>query len=156
MHITLTNIDPTNPKHLAYAVASLNELKKHATVAPLVLRWVTDVNIDFSELDVVSLGGPECPPTAVSSGSREDMLAIYGKMTRTFLEVMLSRIEKCGSTTLEDAAADANISLDTARAYLRNAGRTASAHKATFPVKPEWQHDMRCNVYTATHKALAS
>jgi hypothetical protein len=130
------NIDLTNPASVEHAVEKLRAL---TVFDASVLRNVRSMTV-FVPSDEVDTTRPSQP---------EDTLAVYGRMTRAFLEVMLARIEKCGSTTLEDAAADANISLDTARAYLRNAGRTASAHKVALPVKPEWQPDMGCNTYTA-------
>jgi hypothetical protein len=135
MDITIVNIDLTNPASVEHAVEKLRAL---TVFDASVLRNVRSMTV-FVPSDEVDTTRPSQP---------EDTLAVYGKMTRAFLEVMLARIEKCGSTTLEDAAADANISLDTARAYLRNAGRTASAHKVALPVKPEWQPDMGCNTYT--------
>lgn len=138
MDITIVNIDLTNPASVEHAVEKLRAL---TVFDASVLRNVRAMTI-FVPSDEVDTTRPSLP---------EDTLAVYGKMTRAFLEVMLSRIEKYGSTTLEDAAADANISLDTARAYLRNAGRTASAHKVTLPVRPEWQPDMGCNTYTASN-----
>lgn len=136
MDITIVNIDLTNPASVEHAVEKLRAL---TVFDASVLRNVRAMTV-FVPSDEVDTTRPSLP---------EDTLAVYGKMTRAFLEVMLARIDKCGSTTLEDAAADANISLDTARAYLRNAGRTASAHKVTLPVRPEWQPDMGCNTYTA-------
>ena len=136
MDITIVNIDLTNPASVEHAVEKLRAL---TVFDASVLRNVRSMTV-FVPSDEVDTTRPSQP---------EDTLAVYGRMTRAFLEVMLARIEKCGSTTLEDAAADANISLDTARAYLRNAGRTASAHKVALPVKPEWQPDMGCNTYTA-------
>jgi hypothetical protein len=143
MDITIVNIDMTNPASVEHAVEKLRAL---TVFNASVLRSVESMTI-FVPSDVVDTTRLSLP---------EDTLAIYGKMTRAFLEVLLARIDKCGSTTLEDAAADANISLETARAYLRNAGRTAAAHKVALPVIPEWQPDMGCNTYTATPKALAS
>ena len=137
MDITIVNIDLTNPASVEHAVEKLRAL---TVFDASVLRNVRAMTV-FVPSDEVDTTRPSLP---------EDTLAVYGKMTRAFLEVMLARIDKCGSTTLEDAAADASISLDTARAYLRNAGRTASAHKVALPVRPEWQPDMGCNTYTAT------
>ena len=136
MDITIVNIDLTNPASVEHAVEKLRALTVFDASVLRNVRAFT-IAIPSDEVDTARV----CLP--------EDTLAVYGKMTRAFLEVMLARIERHGSTTLEDAAADANISLDTARAYLRNAGRTASAHKVALPVKPEWQPDMGCNTYTA-------
>lgn len=148
MNITLKNIDLTDQQHYEHVSEALVELKKYASLAPLALLGVTEVSIDFSAAGAVTMEGPY-PSPIVSDAPEVNHLAVFHGNTRRFLEVMLARIDKCGSTTLEDAAADANISLDTARAYLRNAGRTASAHKVTLPVRPEWQPDMGCNTYTA-------
>lgn len=137
MDITIVNIDLTNPASVEHAVEKLRALTVFDASVLRNVRAMT-VFVPSDEVDTTRL-----------ALLPEDTLAVYGKMTRAFLEVMLARIDKCGSTTLGDAAADANISLDTARAYLRNAGRTASAHKVTLPVRPEWQWDMGCNTYTA-------
>ena len=151
MNITLANIDLNNTEHLAHAVRLLNN---YAGLSPLLISAVRDICIDFRDVDLVRISDVNAPvPSEAAMGQYplryEAALAIYGKTTRAFLRKMLERIHAHGSTTLEDAAADANISLDTARAYLRNAGRTASALKVTLPVRPEWQPDMGCNTYTA-------
>ena len=148
MNITLANIDLTNADHLSHAVAALNA---YAALSPDLLLGVESLRLDFHTLDLIPMNAPV--PSEAAMGQYplryEAALAIYGRTTRAFLRKMLERIHAHGSTTLEDAAADANISLDTARAYLRNAGRTASALKVTLPVRPEWQPDMGCNTYTA-------
>jgi hypothetical protein len=78
-----------------------------------------------------------------------DPLAIYGAKTRLFLELMTARIERHGLATLAEVANDMGISLDAARAHLRNAGRTASAHNVSLPVHPTWQPEHGYNVYRA-------
>lgn len=138
MNITLANIDLTRRANVEHVVAALHV---YASLPAEHLACMRDITIDFAG----EAGGVSPAPVAPA-----DPLALYGGNTRRFLEVMLARIEKFGSTTLEDAAKDASITLDTARAYLRNAGRTASAHKVTLPVKPQWQHDMGCNTYIAS------
>lgn len=144
MNITLANIDLTDADHRAHAVAALNT---YAALSPELLLGVESIRLDFRTVDLIPMNVP-MTPSPVFTGTAS--LGIYGKTTRAFLDTMLSRIAKYGSTTLEDAATEAGISLDTARAYLRNAGRTASAYKVALPVKPEWQHDMGCNTYTAS------
>jgi hypothetical protein len=144
MNVTLTNIDLTDTAHLSHAVAALNA---YAALSPDLLLGVESIRLDFRTVDLIPMNVPmsSSPTPAVT-----ESLGIYGKTTRAFLDTMLSRISKYGSTTLEDAATEAGISLDTARAYLRNAGRTASAYKVALPVKPEWQPDMGCNTYRAS------
>lgn len=137
MNVTLSNIDLTNPACIDHVVASL---RAYATIPEAYLSAVQDITIDFAQ---VMEGPSERAPAA-------DALAIYGAKTRPFLETMLARIAKQGSTTLEDAATEAGISLDTARAYLRNAGRTAAAHKVALPVAPKWDHEKGRNDYAAS------
>ena len=141
MNITLENIDLTNTEHLAHALSALNA---YAALSPDLLSGVENIRIDFRTLDLIPMRA--CPPSA-SAPSLEEALGIYGKTTRAFLQQTLGRIDAQGSTTLEDVATDMGISLDTARAYLRNAGRTASAHKVPLPVKPKWDHEKGRNDY---------
>lgn len=143
MNITLTDIDLTNPQHLAHAVESLNA---YAAIPPALLQGVKDVDIDFRTFDLVPMNALPSPHLVPS---KDEMLGIYGKTTRAFLQQMLARIDAHGSTTLEDVATDMGISLDTARAYLRNAGRTASAYKVSLPVVPKWDHEKGRNDYIA-------
>ena len=144
MNVTLTNLDLTDTAHLSHAVAALNA---YAALSPDLLLGVESIRLDFRTVDLIPMNAPMAP-SPVFTGTTS--LGIYGKTTRAFLDTMLSRISKYGSTTLEDAAKEAGISLDTARAYLRNAGRTASAYKVALPVKPEWQHDTGRNTYTTS------
>jgi hypothetical protein len=134
MNITIVDIDLTNAASVEHAV---DNLRAFAALAPSVLRATQSVTLIVPTDEVVAAGS-------------DNPLAIYGKTTRAFLEVMLARIEKHGSTTLEDAATDAHISLDTARAYLRNAGRSAGAHKVSLPVAPTWDHEKGRNDYVAS------
>lgn len=67
--------------------------------------------------------------------------------TRAFLDRMVDTIRNRGSVTLEDAAAAHGIEVETARAYIRNAGRTAKAHGVALPVVPKWDADKGCNIY---------
>lgn len=138
MNITFENIDLTNAEHLAHALGALNN---YAKLSPTILSGVRDIRIDFREADLVTMSAPSSVP------SQEDALGIYGKTTRAFLQQMLARIDAQGSTTLEEVATDMDISLDTARAYLRNAGRTASAYKVSLPVAPKWDHEKGRNDY---------
>lgn len=144
MNITLANIDLTNRDHLAHATAALDA---YAALSPDLLLGVESVRLDFRTVDLIPMNVP-MSPSPVLAGTAS--LGIYGKTTRAFLEMMLSQIAKHGSTTLEDAATGAGISLDTARAYLRNAGRTAGAYKVMLPVKPKWNTAARCNDYVAS------
>ena len=141
MNITLENIDLTNAEHLAHAHAALDA---YAALSPEFLACVRDVCIDFHTLDLTPMSAP---PSAAPAAAQEEALGIYGKTTRSFLQQMLARIDAQGSTTLEEVATDMGITLDTARAYLRNGGRTASAYKVSLPVAPKWDHEKGRNDY---------
>lgn len=137
MNIIVANIDLTDPACIDHVAASL---RAYAAIPAAYLSAVKDITIDFSEMAE--------PPSSTSAPSNP--LAIYGVKTRPFLETMLARIAKHGTTTLEEAAKDAGISLDTARAYLRNAGRTAVAYKVALPVVPKWNPEKGYNAYVAS------
>ena len=150
MNITLENIDLTNTEHLAHA----REIC--ATLSSALLATVQDIRIDFRTLDLVPMHAAEDVPADMghdapkaSSATPKAKLGIYGKTTRAFLQSMLDGIAKNGSVTLEEVATEMGIGLDTARAYLRNAGRTAIAYKTTLPVKAVWNAEMGCNDYHA-------
>ena len=140
MNITLDNIDLTNTEHLAHA----REI--YATLSSALLATVQDIRIDFRTLDLI-------PMHAESPVVDTLTLVIYGGTTRTFLETMLGLIQRDGKTTLVVVASEMNISRDTARAYLRNAGRTAAARKVLLPVLPTWNHESGCNEYRAMKSA---
>lgn len=145
VNITLENIDLTNTEHLAHAQSAL---EIYAALSSALLATVQDIRLDFRTLDLVPMRAPREVPS-VPSVLKTAKLGIYGKTTRAFLQSMLDRIAQNGSVTLEEVASETGIGIDTARAYLRNAGRTASAYKTTLPVKPVWNAEMGCNDYHA-------
>ena len=73
----------------------------------------------------------------------------YRGKTKDFVDAMLARIEKHGSATVEDTANDMGLTLDSARAFLRNAGRTNRAHDTELPFVPRWNADKGYNEYFA-------
>ena len=77
----------------------------------------------------------------------EGVSTLFQGQTRAFLERMIDSIRSKGGVTLKDAATMQGIGIDTARAYLRNAGRTAKAHGVAMPIVPKWDADKGCNVY---------
>lgn len=149
MNITLENIDLTNTEHLAHA----REI--YVTLSSALLATVQDIRIDFRTLDLIPMHATDEVPAGtdevprVPSVPQEAKLGIYGKTTKLFLQSMLDRIAQNGSVTLEEVASETGIGIDTARAYLRNAGRTAGAYKTLLPVKPVWNHERGCNDYHA-------
>jgi hypothetical protein len=144
MNLTFENIDLTDPLNVDHAISSL---RAYAALPPALLRDIRSVSVNFASINALASEEP-------SSYIAEPYdLGVYGKTTRTFLETMLALIQKDGKTTLEAVAAHMGVSLDTARAYLRNAGRTAAAHKVSLPVAPTWNHDAACNEYTLAKSA---
>lgn len=138
MNITLANIDLQNPDHVEHAIGSL---RAYASIPAAFLSTMSSVTLSFDG------GDTTMTPRDAVEGAEEDKLGIYGKTTRTLLQTMLARIRAQGSTTLEEAATDMGVSLDTARANLRNAGRTAAAYKVSLPVAPKWDHEKGRNDY---------
>lgn len=67
---------------------------------------------------------------------------------RPFLLVMLTMIKHHREITLEQAASEYNISTETARAFLRNAGRTALSHGIQLPFRARWDIVAGCNRYS--------
>jgi hypothetical protein len=137
MNITFQNIDLTDSINLQHALSSL---RAYADLSPVLLRDMSSLTIDFGSINTVASEKP-------SSSVPHDPLAIYGKTTRAFLETMLLLIQRDGKTSLESVATHIGVSLYTARAYLRNAGRTAAAHKVSLPVMPTWNHESGYNEY---------
>ncbi len=98
--------------------------------------------IDPNTDTIVNEQGEEVPPP-----TKIQPQGFYRGNTKEFIEAMENLISKHGSTTLEDTAQTMGISLDTARAFLRNAGRTNRAHKTGLSFAPRWNADKRCNDY---------
>jgi len=137
MNITFQNIDLTDSINLHHAISTL---RAYADLSPALLRDMSSLTIDFGNINALASEEP-------SSYVPHDPLAIYGKTTRAFLETMLLLIQRDGKTSLESVATHMGVSLDTSRAYLRNAGRTAAAHKVSLPVVPTWNHGSGYNEY---------
>lgn len=160
--LTLANLDLLDPKAVDHALGVIRALARTARYrvelfredeaavrADLAVRKITLFSqaelareADDDGDDDATVG--DVPPDAPASAD-----PVYGAKTRAFLDAMLTTIHANGGVTLEDAAAQHGIGIDTARAFIRNAGRTAKAHGATLPVKPTWDADKGCNVYTA-------
>lgn len=68
--------------------------------------------------------------------------------TRDFIQRLVATIATDGATTLDKVATDQGISVETARAYIRNAGRTAKAHNIKLPIKAVWDACKGYNIYT--------
>ena len=137
MNLTFQNIDLQNREHLARAVAALHT---YAAAPEGLLRNVQSLTISLSSDPVAA---PAVGPS----------LGIYGATTRKLLQTMITLAERNGHTALEEVARDMGISLDSARANLRNAGRTAAAHKVSLPVAPTWNPEKGCNEYRVTGTA---
>ncbi len=140
MNVTIKNLDPQNPASMARAREGLERL---TSLPPGMSKHILEFAISAAPVE------EEAPVGAPASTPPADPLAIYGAKTRLFLELMTARVEKHGLATLAEVANDMGIPLDAARAHLRNAGRTASAHNVSLPVHPTWQPEHGYNVYRA-------
>lgn len=156
--LTLANLDLLDPKAVDHALGVIRALHRMAKTrvelfredeaavrADLAVRKITlsdQAELDREADDASTVG-------EVTQTIAAPVAPVYGAKTRAFLDEMLNTIRANGGVTLEDAAAKHGIGIDTARAFIRNAGRTAKAHGAVLPVKPNWDADKGCNVYTA-------
>jgi len=86
-------------------------------------------------------------PTVDAPPSDPTPTGPFQGQTRAFLDRMVDTIRNRGSVTLEAVAVLHGIEVETARAYIRNAGRTAKAHGIAMPVVPTWDAGLGCNVY---------
>lgn len=143
--ITITGLDATNPTDLDRAATVVRSLHLRAKDRTGDVRIEFDNGVAVVEFEASPVVNKDPVPVV----NPHLVGFVYGKKTREFLDAMLATIRSHGGVTLEDAAAQHGIGIDTARAFIRNAGRTAKAHGATLPVKPTWDHDRGCNVYTA-------
>jgi hypothetical protein len=145
VNITLANIDLQNLEHVEHAIGSL---RAYASIPAAFLSTMTDITLDFSGGDTVLTPAPAADPS-YAVPNLEEKLGIYGKMTRELLRCMvtLATASEKGTVTLEEASDYLGISLDTARANLRNAGRTAAARKVSLPLIPAWNAEKGYNEY---------
>lgn len=139
--ITIVGVDVTNLEDIDRTVGVLRSLNQRAKAR----GTHDDVLVEFDNgVAMVEFVSPdEAPESTVQLVG-----LVYGKKTREFLDRMVTTIRSNGGVTLEEAAEQHGIGIETARAFIRNAGRTAKAHGAALPVKPTWDHDRGCNVYT--------
>jgi hypothetical protein len=138
MQFTFQNLTLTNPADVDKACSIL---RSFATVPAEMLAATTSININ------IEADGYVTDALVVPIADAGSVDPVFGERTRAFLDEMVSAIRANGGVTLEDAAAKHGINLDTARAFIRNAGRTAKARGVALPVKPTWDHDKGCNVY---------
>jgi len=139
MVFTFQNINFTNPADVDKACGIL---RSFATVPAELLASTSGLSITLEP------GGYITDAAVVPIADAGSVDPVFGERTRAFLDEMVSAIRSKGGVTLEEAAALHGINLDTARAFIRNAGRTAKARGASLPVKPTWNHELGCNVYT--------
>ena len=143
--LTFANLDLTSPAAVAHACRILHD---YANLPSNLLAGIANVTLTFEEGGYITDSHP-APVAPVQEASGPD-LSFYKGQTRTLLDTMLARIKQNGSTTLSEAANDMNVTLDVARAYLRNAGRAAAARECPLPVQPKWNTTLGCNDYVAS------
>lgn len=146
------NLDLLDADHVEMACGILRARHRQATMQLNLFGWdEARVRADIAARPSASLvpmsGLQPVDEPAVDTATEQGVSALFQGQTRAFLERMIDTIRSKGGVTLEDAAALHGIGVDTARAYIRNAGRTAKAHTVAVPVKPTWDHDKGCNVY---------
>ena len=155
--MTFKNLDPLDSRSVEQAVGILWAAHHHAKQAvelfgeseASVRERLARIPHTYTLLDVENEAAVEEKDGTVSVNVAVPTKLFYRGNTKEFVNTMLARIDKYGSTTLEDAATELGITLDTARAFLRNAGRTDRAHGTELPLVPRWNHDKGYNDYLA-------
>jgi hypothetical protein len=146
---TILNIDPLSQASITRAIEVLKALHDVATTR--VNTFGEDPNIVRAELAEfhVSLPESEAPAesTPIAAPTSDD--PVFGPKIHAFFTAMMNLIRQTRApVTLEEVAAKENIDIETARAFLRNAGRTVKAKGLSLPVKRSWDADKRCNLYS--------
>lgn len=158
--MTFKSIDPLDSRSIEQAVGILWAAHRHAKQsvemfgesAAGVRERLARTPFTYTLPDVENEAVEEEDGTATSTPPVPTKLhphGFYRGNTKDLVDAMCNRIEKHGSTTLEDTATDMGTTLDTVRAFLRNAGRTDRAHGTELPFVPRWNHDKGCNDYIA-------
>lgn len=138
--ITLVGLDVTDPTDLDRAATVIRSLHHRAK------DRTGDVRIEFD--NGVAVVEFTSKVDAAPSVGADVIEVVYGAKTQSFLDSMVATIRYRGETTLEEAAQAHGISIDTARAYIRNAGRTSKARGVPMPIKSRWDTDRGRSVYT--------
>lgn len=156
--VTFKNLDLLDSRSVEQAVGILWAAHRHAKQSVEMFgESEAEVRERLARPRAFTLLDPNTEMTVEEDGTevpapvptRMHAQGFYRGNTKGFVDTMLARIDKHGSTTLEDAATDLGITLDTARAFLRNAGRTDRAHGTELPFVPRWNHDKGYNDYVA-------
>lgn len=138
MQFTFQNLNLANPADVDQACKIL---RSFATVPAEMLASTSVITITLEANGYIT----DSPVAPIADA--ESVSTLFQGQTRAFLERMIDSIRSKGGVTLKDAATMQGIGIDTARAYLRNAGRTAKAHGVAMPIVPKWDADKGCNVY---------
>jgi len=156
--VTFKNLDLLDSRSVEQAVGTLWAAHRHAKQSvELFGESETEVRGRLAAPRAFTLLDPDTEATVEHNGTevlsppptKTHTQGFYRGKTKDFVDAMLARIEKHGSATLEDAANDMGLTLDTARAFLRNAGRTNRAHDTELPFVPRWNADKGYNEYFA-------
>jgi hypothetical protein len=156
--VTFKNLDLLDSRSVEQAVGILWAAHRQAKqCVELFGQSEAEVREQFSRPRTFTLTDPNADTLLNEQGeevpaplpTKVQPKGFYKGTSKQLVEVMQERIAKNGSTTLEDAATVMGVTLDTARAFLRNAGRTNRARSTEFPFETRWNHDKGYNEYFA-------
>ena len=157
--VTFNGIDFLDSRSVEHAAGLLWAVHRNAKISVELLRQkeqeVRDTvnnrdrtfSMDFITLDEVLLEPETGKEILHQTPTRMIPQGYYRGNSKELVETMCEKIQKHGSVTLEETAEVMGITVDTARAFLRNAGRTNRAHGTEFPFAPQWDSLKRCNDY---------
>lgn len=155
-NVTFKGVDFLDPRSVEHAVRILTTAHQHARQrVELFGEEEVAVRNHLARTHVFAVPGPASAPVSAPvsapasvSASVSDLSAYRGR-TKDFLDVMTAAIAAEGAVTLEAAASKAGVNLETARAFLRNAGRTDRANNTQTPFVRQWNHAKNCAEYVA-------
>lgn len=155
MDIVFENIDFTRPETCSLL---FRLIKQYSNLPTPTLQTISQITIDVAEelakevqttpsqadnANATVWGGT----TTRSPVPVPTLAPCFAGKCREFLTTMVEQIAHNGHTTLAQAAADHGVSVETARAFLRNAGRSAQSHGVTLPFYPRWDSLKSYNTY---------
>lgn len=157
MDILFENVNLSDPDTIFTINRLLNDYRELSQEA---MNTISMITVDMLHQKPAPAPAPVLAPEPEPAAAPEpepaaaDLVKVpaldyrFSGKARPFLLSMLKMIAHCQEITLEQAATGFGISTETARAFLRNAGRTALCYKIELPFRARWDISAGCNRYT--------
>lgn len=151
MDILFENVNLSDPDTIFTINRLLNDYRELSQEA---MNTISIITVDMLHQKPAPAPAPVLAPEPEPEPVAADPVKVpaldyrFNGKARPFLLSMLKMIVHCQEITLEQAATGFGISTETARAFLRNAGRTALSYKIELPFRARWDISAGCNRYT--------